>query len=182
MTVKKQRPIKLINKCNCKYDEDILIKAMLWFADRPQCSIKYVFISGVYPAVSIHGVKIHVHRLIATYLNKEIITSSIHAHHKDGDKLNALVSNIELVDASKHMSIHNSGKKLSEEHKRKISEANRRRKGIKLKRKYNIPFKDLKRFLKKGKSISFIARKYGCSRMVIQQRIFENKHLLEGVK
>lgn len=41
-------------------------------------------------------------------------------HHKDGNKLNNQISNLELMDAKKHASFHNKGRKHSDLEKQKM--------------------------------------------------------------
>ena len=78
--------------------------------------------------------KIHIHRLLMMYKLQSDINENLYVHHKDGNKLNAQLYNLELIDSKKHQSIHNKNKKLSAKHRRKISEANKKRKGIKIKK------------------------------------------------
>lgn len=173
MRPKIQQPLNFNNKCNCIVDYELLEKAMLWYSGGTLKSDKVIYMHGSYPAVSIYHEKIHVHRLLAIYKNKSAIAKEIHAHHKDGDKLNASIDNIELVHGALHLSQHNKGRVLSKEHKAKIAEAGKKRVGIKLKRKYIIPDEDLSNFLKEGWSIRKIAIHYGCDWSVVKQRINE---------
>lgn len=137
---------------------------------------------GRYPAVSIHHEKIHVHRLLMMYWKKRKLETKEHVHHKDGNRLNALKENLEIKDASVHLSYHNKGRKFSEEHKCKIALANEKRKGIKYKKIVNIPENELKSFLENGYSIKSISQFYRCSRSAVRNRIYENKELLEEYK
>ena len=49
-------------------------------------------------------------------------------HHIDGDKSNNNIENLQKLKYSKHLSIHNSGKTISIEHRLKISKANKGKK------------------------------------------------------
>lgn len=62
------------------------------------------------------------HRLIYEEEYGEIPDGCI-IHHKDGDKLNNDISNLTVMAPSEHAILHNSGKKHSDETKRKMSEA-----------------------------------------------------------
>lgn len=42
-------------------------------------------------------------------------------HHRDGNKFNDMPENLDIISNSDHVSIHNNGKHLTEEHKQKIS-------------------------------------------------------------
>ena len=113
-SLKIQRPITLVNKCGAIYDEGVLVEAMLWYSDKPIQSIKNVTMHGKYACVSIGKTKIHIHRLLGLYLNNnKECKSNIHFHHKNGNKLDNRVENIEKIDAKQHISIHNKGKKPS---------------------------------------------------------------------
>lgn len=133
MTIKVQKPITFKNNCDCIVDYDELEKAILWFSPRPVLSLKAIYIVAKYPAVSICSKKIHVHRLIMMYWEGRKLSTKEYVHHKDHNKLNATRGNLEVVDQSEHQSMHNKGRVFTEEHRRKIGESNRRRKGIKLK-------------------------------------------------
>lgn len=104
-----------------------------------------------------------------------------HVHHINGDKLDASKSNLTILIANQHLSNHNKGKTFTEVHRSKIAKVNQKRKGMKMKRKYNIDPKELKQHLENGMSISKIARIYNCDWTVIKQRIYENPELREEV-
>jgi len=180
MRPKTQKKIRFINDCGCLVNEALLERAMLWYAYDNLKSPRKIFMHGKYPAVAIYRKKLHVHRLIGMYLYRDYIACQIVVHHIDGDRFNCLASNLELMSSKMHGSHHNKGKKLSDEHKRKISEANKKRKGIKMRRKYKIPLDELRVFMREGKSISAIARHYGCGWDVIKQRIYESPELLDA--
>lgn len=179
MTVKIQHPMYFENKCGCLFDAELLSGAMIWFAQKPQCGKKTIFMHGRYPAVSIYGTKIHVHRLIGLFLLKNETLDHIHIHHKDHNRLNALPDNLENILDKVHVSSHNKGRQFSPTHRAKISEANRRRKGIKIKRMYDLPLNSLRQMLNEGWSISKIARFFGCGWDVVKNRIYENPELIK---
>ena len=180
MQPKKQKKIKFINSCDCLVDYDLLERAMLWFSAGNLKSPRKIYMHGRYPAVSIFDKKIHIHRLILLYINKGMIVDKMVAHHKDENRRNSQLENLELLSSSIHAKHHNKGKTLSEEHKRKIAEAGKRRKGIKLKKRVNVDLQALKDFLSRGYSINKIAKIFGCDWSTIKSRIHENPELLEG--
>lgn len=116
MIVKTQKPLIFINACKCKVEQDLLQKAMLVYADRPICEKKTIFLFGSYAGVSIHGKKYHVHRLTMEAELEEGIPDGFYVHHKNGDKLDNRLSNLEIIKASEHQSLHNKGRKQSKEH------------------------------------------------------------------
>lgn len=180
MEPKKQKKIVFVNQCNCLVDVDVLEKAMLWYSGGNLKSPRKIYMHAKYPCVSIFDKKIHVHRLIGLYLWRDIVVSGMVVHHKDHDKLNASIDNLDIISNTVHASHHNKGRVLSKEHKEKISKANSKRKGMKMKRKYNIPVRELNHYLSLGYSINKIATIYGCDWSVIKHRIHENPDLLGG--
>ena len=151
---------------------------MLWWADgKVLMRCRKVYMHGNYPAVSIFDEKLHIHRLIYSYNHRKKLLRSIHVHHKDDNKLNAFTDNLEEIKDSIHMSHHNKGKALSQDHKDKISSANRKRKGIKMKKKH--PMQELTDYVNQGLSISAISKIYGCSWDTVKNRIHENSELLK---
>ncbi|OFM57862.1 hypothetical protein HMPREF2677_01585 [Staphylococcus sp. HMSC059G05] len=179
MMVNSQKSINFRNECNCKVDYKELEKAILWAQNKPTSSNKKIYIHGFYPCVSVHDKKYHVHRLLMMYWLDRKLERNEHVHHINGDKLDASKSNLAVLKANQHLSDHNKGKSFTQSHRNKIAKANRKRKGMKMKRKYNIDPKELKQHLKNGLSISKIARIYNCDWSVIKQRIYENPELLE---
>jgi hypothetical protein len=173
--VKSQKPIEFVNNCGCIVDFLDLEKAIAWYSEKPVTRLKTIYLHGRYPAVSIYKEKIHVHRLLMMYWENRIIPRNEQVHHKDENKLNALRNNLEIILEGKHQSLHNKGKSFSEIHKRNISQANKKRKGMKMKKQIDIPLGDLKRLLEEGKSINFIAKKYSCDWSTVKNRILEGK-------
>ena len=179
MIVNKQKPINFINGANCLVDYNELEKAILWYQERPTASNKKIYLFGDYPAVSIHNEKIHVHRLLMMYWLNSVIPTEYSVHHINNNKLDARRENLSLMLNSMHNSIHMKGNKFSREHRNKISEANRKRKGIKLKKRHNIPSHELSDLLKYGFSILRISELYEVDWSTIKSRIDENPELLE---
>lgn len=130
MRAKTQKPILFKNECGCIVDYLELEKAILWFQDFNTHSKKKIYLYGSYPAVSIGNKKIHVHRLLMMFWNNRKLERNEYCHHIDGNKLNSLKYNLEIVECSEHQSMHNKGKTITEEHKEKIRESNRNRKRI----------------------------------------------------
>src|SRR5699024_765656 len=163
----------------CLVDLAELEKAIIWYSDKPVARLRKIYMHGNYPAVSIYHEKIHVHRLLMMYWEKRRLNREEYVHHKDENKLNALKSNLEIMPESEHQSLHTKGRRFSKEHRKKIAEANKKRKGIKVRRKYNIPNDELRSHLKNGKSINWIAKHFGVDWSTIKSRVNENPELLE---
>ncbi|WP_137744898.1 hypothetical protein [Robertmurraya siralis] len=179
MIVTTQKPIEFVNKCDCLVDYRELEKAILWYTKKPVTRLKTIYMHGRYPAVSIYKEKIHVHRLLMMFWKNRILSKEEQVHHKDENKLNALKSNLEIVFEGSHQSFHNKGKTLGKEHKRKIGMGNKNRKGIKMKKRVDIPLIELKSLIDRGHSINAIAKKYKCDWSTVRNRIHENPELLE---
>lgn len=178
MICKEKKDIVFINDCNAIVNEKLLRSAICWYSSKPVCKFKHIYMHGNYPAVSIYDKKIHIHRLIKMYLIGTDIEKGFCVHHKDGNKLNATEENLEIVPESEHQSFHNKGKKLSENHKAKISEANKKRKGIKMKKRVSLD--RLAEYIKQGLNINEIAKIYNCDWSTVKRRIHENADLLEN--
>ena len=123
------------NACNAIYSEEDLVNAALWYSTKPICRHKKVSMHGGYPCVSLYETKIHIHRLLMMYWLNSEIPDGLQVHHIDGNKLNASKENLTLLPSGVHQSHHNSGKTLSTEHRQKISDRNRERRGIRHKPK-----------------------------------------------
>lgn len=122
MTINYQRPISIENTCSAIYDEQILKEAIFWFTRRPIAQKKKVFMHGKYPAVSIGNYKLHIHRLICEHISGPLRRSD-YVHHIDGNKLNNLTENLQIMDASEHQRMTNKGRKQSPEHVAKRADA-----------------------------------------------------------
>lgn len=177
MKPKKQQVINFINDCNCLVNYDLLEQAILWYSKDFVFAQKHIFMYGKYPAVSIYNKKIHVHRLLKSYIEKRILERNEYVHHIDGNKLNASISNLEIIKQDEHQSMHNKGRKFSVEHKTKISKANMKRKGIKLKKRIDMPYLD--EYVRLGYSINKIAKIYNCDWSTVKNRIYENPEFFE---
>ena len=66
-----------------------------------------------------------IHRLVLQTYNPIDNPHLYHAHHKNGISSDNRLENLEWVLAEEHMREHHKGKVLSEEHKRKLIEANK---------------------------------------------------------
>lgn len=135
MIVREQKPLVFNNACNAIFKDWQLEQAMLWYSQiLPVCRVKKIFLYGKYPAVSMRGEKIHIHRLLVSWLHKRRLKKQEYVHHKDGDKLNGKLSNLELMSVTEHQSITNKGRKFTNAHRERIGQANKNRVGMKYKK------------------------------------------------
>ncbi len=116
MIVNEQKSIIFINDCDCLVDDRELARAILWFSSKPVTRFRKIYLHGKYPAVSIYEQKVHIHRLLVMYRVGHDLDPTLYVHHKDGNKLNALMGNLEILPESVHQSMHNKGRKQSSEH------------------------------------------------------------------
>lgn len=173
-----QRPIRLVNDCEALYDDQVLKDAILNYADRPVTQHKKVFMSARYPAVAIHYEKVHIHRLIWMSVYGEI-PEGYFVHHINHNKLDARVGNLRLMLARDHQSYHNKGKKLTKEHRALLSESNRKRTGMVMKKRVDVDMQELYSLLESGCTLNTAAKHFGCDWTTIRNRIRQNPELLE---
>lgn len=187
MTLLRQKEITLVNCCNAKYDVKTLTDAILWKADRPVQSIKHVYIHGKYACVSIGKNKFHIHRLIKEFILRQKIPLGFHVHHKDGDKLNNMEDNLEVIEQSIHLSEHNKGKTISENTRIAIIKFNHHRKGGRTKpHRLDVTPKQVYDMKYKGLSFNKISKllnmDWGCVKQRYNDYIHDNPELLKGGK
>lgn len=182
--VKEQKKIEFINDCNANVDYKELESAILWYADKPTFSKKYIYMHGQYPAVSIGKEKIHIHRLLMSYWLNTRIPTEFSVYHIDEDRLNAAKENLSVILNSTHNSKHNKGKTVTPKMLERILRMNHSRKDTRqpYKRK-DVSTEEVKRLLDMGYSKNKIAKELNCDWSTIKARekdIFDNPELLGG--
>ncbi len=182
--VKMQEPITFQNDCGAIVDYEELRNALCWYSEKPQLSIKHIFVHGKYPAVSAHGEKIHIHRLLMMYWLNSKIPREYSVHHMNGNRMDARKENLVVILNSAHNRAHNSGRKPPEIARQKLIEFNHKRKGTRQpnKRK-DISVERVHELMKAGYSINKISIELGCDWSTVkarQQDIHDNPGLLEG--
>lgn len=185
MTLLRQKGITLVNCCNAKYDVKTLTDAILWKADKPVQSIKHVYMHGKYACVSIGKGKFHIHRLIKEFILKQTIPVNFHVHHKDGDKLNNMEDNLEVIEQGVHLSNHNKGKPISEKTRIAIINFNHHRKGKRTKpHRPDVTPKKVYDMKHSGLSFNKISKllkmDWGCVKQRYNDYIHDNPELLKG--
>jgi hypothetical protein len=75
-----------------------------------------------YKAIKVNGKKIDEHRYVMEqYLGRPLSRYEV-VHHKDGNKRNNDINNLEVMDLSQHSKHHRTGIEISPETKKKLSE------------------------------------------------------------
>ncbi|GIP55934.1 HNH endonuclease [Paenibacillus vini] len=180
MTIKNQKTIEFVNTCGCLVDEEKLKEAVLWYAKKPVMAKKKIFMHGKYPAVAIGKEKIHVHRLLMMYKEGRKLDYTEYVHHIDENKKNANYENLQIVYQRDHQSFHNKGKVFTEQHRERISMANRRRRGVRHRKRRVIPNEELLAMVGKGMSINSIAKHFGVDWSTIKSRLNDNLDIQEA--
>ena len=184
MKPKLQKPIYFYNACNCLVDYAVLEKANVWYSKDVVFSKRKIYLHGNYPCVSIFDEKLHVHRLILSFTLQRKLDNNEYVHHIDHNKLNCSINNLELMSVSAHQSLHNKGKFLSPEHKSKISDKNKLRKGTKHKKgRSDVTSKMVYDLKIKGMSFNKISNElkldFKCTKQRYNDFIHDNPELIK---
>lgn len=76
-----------------------------------------------YKAIKVNGIKHDYHRWIMEQTIGRKLNSDEIVHHIDGDKTNNDINNLEIISRADHSRLHQTGKRLSDETRRKLSES-----------------------------------------------------------
>ena len=117
MIVNNQKEIIFKNECGCIVDFELLAKAIIWFQNKPTASNKKIYMHGNYPCVSIHDEKIHIHRLLMSYISNKKLQRHEYVHHKNHIKIDARIDNLEIVLQSEHQYYHTKNRIFTDIHK-----------------------------------------------------------------
>lgn len=123
-----------------------------------------------YKAIKVNGVKYDEHRYIMEqHLGRKLKRDEV-VHHKDGNKRNNDLSNLEVMSLSEHAREHNKNRIVSEETREKFSKASYGRKSTS--RKFNdAQIEQIKTLHNDGVSNRKIAKQFNVSHQTINDII-----------
>jgi HNH endonuclease len=114
------------------------------------------------------GSTIDEHRLVMEQHLGRKLTSNEVVHHKDGDKFNNSLDNLEVMSRAEHSRMHMTGRKLSEKQRRELSERMMGTPGIS--RKFSEEdIINIWNLIDSGVRIRQIARQYRCAHSRISE-------------
>jgi hypothetical protein len=64
------------------------------------------FIDVEHPLATGNSGRVYLHRHLASIHSNKWLSSSEHVHHKDGNKLNNSIDNLEILSAKEHAALH----------------------------------------------------------------------------
>lgn len=130
MTLNRQRlPLLFEHRTRSMFCGADLQNAILEEASpMPVQQVKAIFQHGRYPAISIGGRKIHIHRLLAKYYIRRRLRKNEIVHHINGNDWDARQYNLLVTQQGAHARGHLTGRKQSPELvKRRIAASVRKR-------------------------------------------------------
>lgn len=143
--------VTFINKHNCIFDKETLSNAVEWYANikgvilRKKQKSLYVYNTGYICVCIGSGNNMLVHRLLMMYHLGRVLSSKELVHHRDGDILNCVLSNLSLTNKPRHTAYH--------------------------KLRADVPTYEIAEMLMRGRKVGELARYFGCSQSTIYQRV-----------
>ena len=153
-----------MNECNCIVDEELLTKAVDTYCRRNNvyCNEKHrITLHNNYPTIIISRKHLYVHDLLRMIMFRT--RKGYVVHHADFNKLNNTAENLMYISMSKHTRIHSNynWQKIKTE-KIRVKRPIRRK---------DITEEKIMLMLKEGKTLTDIAKHFGCHRNTIHKRI-----------
>jgi hypothetical protein len=106
--------IKFTINFDFKFSKKLLSMAIIWKSKEININTKNIhkiMMSGKYPRVAVGNNHFHVHRLLMMFILKRNLLRNEFIHHKNGNKLDSRINNLELITSENHNKLHFKGKK-----------------------------------------------------------------------
>ena len=158
----------IVNECNCIVDNDLLIKLIqnkcigLNKPFKPPYRITAQ--ANGYARICIAHNWFRVHRLIGEYIYGEL--SSNHIHHKDNNKLNNSIDNLELLSPSEHARETYAVRHVSQKHLKSY--------GLRMRniiRRNDVTKEEIELLLKQGYTKTEISKLLKCGKNTVFRRL-----------
>lgn len=152
-------------------------KSKSWKGGKKATKSGYIQISKRgYPGTDKNGYILEHRYVMEQHLGRQLKKNEI-IHHKNGNKIDNRIENLEIMDITKHTILHHIGKKRSEETRKNMSRAanERYKDGAKSPLYKTIDMNSIKKEILKGKTI-----KTACEELGISRRTYYNRIKKEG--
>lgn len=161
--------MEFVNECKCIVEYDVLEKAIVEECKRrniiPKSKYKIYMYRG-YAGISLKHDKVSVHRIIGKYMVGYDLGSEISVHHIDGNKLNNLISNLQVLRNSLHTKEHNLVQYASKDKLRENAKL-----GTEKIKRNDVTTEIVKELRNKGYTIPQMAQKLNCGYNTICRRL-----------